>query len=364
VQPVLIVGGYGVVGQQVAGLLRQRHPGLSVILAGRSLDRAQSAARTLEAAGGLKVDLADPNPLEALDFQPSVILAAANDPSDHLLTSAVALGIPFVDVTRWTERMTASLVRLAQRPPSAPVILASGWLAGVVATTVAWGAEDLARVQSVDIDILFSVRDRAGPDSFSAAERLGLGYAGWAEGGVEQFRPLTAPRQVRFSDHRLRTTWRYDTPDPVTLGPHLGARRVDSRIAFDDPFSTVSLAGLVRSGLWGLISGPGFASLRRSLLFRPGAGASHEVRVEIQGEDAAGHRVSRVLFLSDPQGQTHMTAAGAVVQLERVLGLAGRVEPPAAVSFPEQAPDLSAGITALGEMGLSIGLVQESDPLP
>lgn len=35
---VLIVGGYGIVGRQITSLLRQRHPKLPLIIAGRDVD--------------------------------------------------------------------------------------------------------------------------------------------------------------------------------------------------------------------------------------------------------------------------------------------------------------------------------------
>ena len=42
---VLIAGGYGVVGSQIARFVRKRHPDLPLIIGGRNPDKAESLAR-------------------------------------------------------------------------------------------------------------------------------------------------------------------------------------------------------------------------------------------------------------------------------------------------------------------------------
>jgi saccharopine dehydrogenase-like NADP-dependent oxidoreductase len=38
---VLIVGGYGIVGKQIASILRQRHPKMPILIAGRDVKKAK-----------------------------------------------------------------------------------------------------------------------------------------------------------------------------------------------------------------------------------------------------------------------------------------------------------------------------------
>lgn len=352
--PVLIVGGYGVVGAQVAHILRQRHPALPLAIAGRSLAAAQAAAAELPGAIGVRLDLAEPNPLQALPFVPSAILAAANDPGDHLLLAAVAAGAPYVDITRWTERLRTALLRLSASRPQAPVIFASAWMAGVAATVAAAAARELARIDALDIDVLYALRDRAGPDSFEYADRLATPFPVWRDGVQRLVRPMTDARRVTFARGAPTRTWRFDTPDQLTLPLTLGAREAAARITYDDPVIVAVMRVLLRSGLWTLISGPAFAGLRRAVLFHPGEGDQHEFQISIQGSDMAGVARSRVVSVIDPQGQTHMTAIGAVCQIERLLGLAGRAKPRPGVGFPEQTEDLTAAVRALVEMGVEV----------
>ena len=96
--PVVLVGGYGVVGSEVARLLRARHPALPRALAGRTPGRGEALAREVEAEV-LAVDLSGPAPL---DFSARAVVALVNDPTDRLLRACMRAGIPYVDITRWT----------------------------------------------------------------------------------------------------------------------------------------------------------------------------------------------------------------------------------------------------------------------
>lgn len=128
---VLIAGGYGVVGRQAAELIRQSHPELPLVIAGRSSTEAESLSRALTNARGIRLDVTHPDPMKG--EKPRAILAIVNDPSDFLLLQAVREAIPYVDVTRWTEHMRLAISRLAAESVRAPVLLSSGWMAGVAA---------------------------------------------------------------------------------------------------------------------------------------------------------------------------------------------------------------------------------------
>ncbi len=104
---VLIVGGYGVVGQQIARLIRQRHPDLAIALGGPNPAKAESLASELGNARSIRIDVEQARPLQ--EFTPRAIINAVNDPRDQLLMDAVRRGIPLVDITRWTDRFRAAL---------------------------------------------------------------------------------------------------------------------------------------------------------------------------------------------------------------------------------------------------------------
>ncbi len=351
---VLIVGGYGVVGQQIARIIRQRHPDLAIALGGRNPAKAESLASELGNARSIRIDVEQASPLQG--FTPRAIINAVNDPRDQLLMDAVRRGIPLVDITRWTDRFRAALKQLEAHPPRAPIVFASGWMGGVAAIVATAASRTLTRVDRIDISILYSLKDKSGPNSVEYMDRLAVPFEVTLDGKTQVVQPMSDPHSVVFPGNFRAHAYRFDTPDQFTLPLTLGAHTVATRIAFDDAFSTRLLVFLTRSGIWKLISGERFTSLRRGLLYNPGTGGAHKIVIKASGADAHGTLKTVVATIDDPQGQTHLTALGAVIQFERVLGLDGAPPLPAQVNFPESAPQIELALTLLREHGVTVTL--------
>jgi len=354
---ILIVGGYGVVGGQIAELMVSRNPAAELWIGGRSLQSAVDCAARHAGTRGVRIDITDTDPLANLPELPDVVVAVANDRDDNLLLASVRRGIAYVDITRWTPRMLKALERLSGIPATAPVILASGWMAGVAVTVAARHAAELDKIRSIDIDILYAIKDKAGPNSVEYADQLGIPFTIWSEGRPHTVKPLTDPHRANFSNGRILDCYRFDTPDQYTLVHTLGAAGVSSRLTYDDTGVVKFMRLLSTSGLWKLLSLPLFKRLRRAIIYNPGNGAPHEIVIRVAGENAGGTALVRRMTIIDPLGQTHMTAAGAVAQIERILGFRGRELPSPGISFPEQAKDLDHGFATLREMGIAIEML-------
>src|SRR5690554_3367480 len=152
---VLIVGGYGVVGMQIASILRDRYPDHKILLGGRNPEQAKELAQTTANTEVIKVDTTANDPLQSINDNVILIINAVNDPEDHLLQAAVNRRIPFIDVTRWTENMIKSIDLLTTMDIQSPVILSSGWMAGVAALFSRIAASSLKHVKGIDINILY-----------------------------------------------------------------------------------------------------------------------------------------------------------------------------------------------------------------
>ncbi len=356
---ILIAGGYGVVGRQVATLLRQRYPDLPLVITGRNIEKAKALASELGHARGAQLDVEQPNPL--LGEQPRAIIAVVNDPHDYLLTSAVQRGIPYLDITRWTDHLRASVAKLADKSLKAPVLLSSGWMGGVASVAAVAAAQSLREPESIDISVLFSVKDKSGPNSVEYMDRLATPFESMIEGNPKQVFPYTDPRTVMFPNGYTTPVYRFDTPDQLTLPQTTGAKTVAARIAFDDAFSTNLLRFLTRSGIWKLISGEWLTPLRRSLLYNPGSGASHEIHIAVAGSDTNGFSKTVTTTIVDPLGQTHLTALGALIQLERLLGLDGADPPESGIVYPDTAPQIEHALHLLEQFGVTIS---KEDAIP
>lgn len=351
---VLIVGGYGVVGKKVCELMQYRNPEISLWIAGRSQQIAADAATQFNGAMAVRIDVDDADPLAHLEKMPSAILAAANDADDNLLLAAARRGIPYVDITRWTSRLKLAAKRLEPNTMTAPVVLASGWMAGVAASVAAHYATEIADIRAINIDILYAMADQAGPNSVEYVDQLNVPFPIMVDGKQRLVRPLTEPRRVAFTNNRVYDCYRFDTPDQFTLVKSMAIPGVSTRLAYDSAMTTQAMRFLLRSGIWKLLDWPMLKGVRRALIYNPGKGAPHEIMIAITSETYHGEISVHKICITDTSGQTHMTAAGAVSQIERVLQLRGRQAPAIGVSYPEQATDLDATIMAISEMGVMI----------
>lgn len=349
---VVLVGGSGVVGAQVASLLARRRPDLNLVIAGRRLDAAQAVA----ARHGAEVLAMDVDaPVLPAHLKGALIVGLVNDVHDRLLRLALTQGHAYLDVTRWTERLKQALLTVAAHGrPSAPVVLSSAWMAGVASLAARDAARTIAEAERVGIDILFAMADQAGPNSTAYMDRLSEPFHTMERGEWVQRSGFLDGHAADFGAGGRHRVYRFDTPDQANLPAIIGAAQVDARIGFDDGKATALLHLLVRSGVWRLLSRPMFNSARRALLYNPGPGAAHRIRIAVAGKDAAGRPCEKTVQLADPLGQSHLTALGAVLQIEHLLGADA---PPAGVYLGEALLDPEQACRQLRGEGVEITAV-------
>ncbi|MDH7942565.1 saccharopine dehydrogenase [Pseudohongiella sp. SYSU M77423] len=353
---VLLAGGAGVVGSQVAQLLGRLYPELRLLVGGRSPDKAVSLLGSLPNAEPITMNVVDADSLASLKAIPDLVVAMVNDPDDRLLFSAVRRGSAYIDITRWTERLQQSqsrLLALTGGQSKAPVVFASSWMAATAATLARALAEGLHDAE-LNMDILFDMHDKAGPNSTEYMDRLRTPFTVIEQGKSTLKRPFTEPRRVTFPDHGTARTYRFDAPDQLTLPVLTGARSVSARIAFDSPSATESLKWLVRSPVWSLLNRPAFERTRHAILYNPGDGGAHRILLTAQGRDDAGQAADRQLYIRAEQGQTYLTAVGTVIQIERVLGLAGHQKASASIQFAEAETDPALARNRLLKLGIEL----------
>ena len=217
----------------------------------------------------------------------------------------------------------------------APVVLASSWMAGASAIVARMAAAQLDAVDEIETAVLYSLKDKAGPNSVEYADRMAIPFRVITDGGWTTAKAMSDPADIHFPGGYRGKAYRFDEPSQETLALYTGARTVSSRITYDDPRTTGTMAFLVNSGIWRLISGPAFAQTRRSMLYSPGEGVPHEIVVSVVGRSANGHRQRIRSTIVDPAGQTHLTAVGAYIQLRLTLGLGNRAPRAAGIYLPE-----------------------------
>ncbi len=325
-QTILIAGGYGVVGREIALILRRRHDGVRLLLGGRSPEKGVSLADELGNAESVRFNLSEGDPLSSIGETVDIVLAATNDVDNRLLTSVIERQVAYIDITRWTARLREALAHSATLDTShAPVIFSSSWMASLISTMAKGLASEYQSIDQIDIDILYSTKDKSGPNAVEYMDRMHIPFEITKGGRKALAKPFAKARKVSFPGQPIRKLYQFDTPDQFSLPLITKARTVEARIGFDDASSGPLLSLLVRSGIWGLFSHERWKKLRHSLLHNPGDGGPHLVKISIKGKDRKSSSTGKSWLISDTKGQTHMTAVGAVVQVERVL--AGQANP-------------------------------------
>ncbi|GAA1408514.1 hypothetical protein GCM10009639_58310 [Kitasatospora putterlickiae] len=345
--PVLLVGGYGTVGSELARLVAAEHP---VLLTGRSTERGAALVQDLGGAPHAEVrrwDLAEPAPFEAAV---RAVVGVVNDPDDRVLRAAAAGAVPYVDITRWTVRLQRAATVAALLRPAAPVLLSSAWMGGVVSLVAAALAERLGGAERVETAIRWDLADRAGADSVEFMDRLGLDYEVVREGRRHTIAPLSDAGAVRIGRHPTRVA-RIDTPEQFTLPLTLGTGTATTRIGFSSALSTQALLAAKHAGFFRWGRGERWESARRALLYSPGDGGTALLRIDVTH---GGRTLAAVV--EDRAGQAHLTAVGGLLALRRALGTDGSAPAAAGVSFPEQTPRPDQVLSALAALGVTVDI--------
>ena len=212
-------------------------------------------------------------------------------------------------------------------------------------------------VDSIDISILYALKDKSGDDSVEYMDRLTVPFPITRDGQGTTAVPFTESRKVTFANGYSTKVYRFDTPDQHILPSRAGARSVAAFIAFDDRMTMTVFWLIVRSGLWDLMSGQRFTKLRRSLLHNPGPGAPHHVRVDVAGT-SGGQPAHLTIQITDAAGQTHLTAVGAALQVEWVLGLNGFAGASPGIRYGEDIAPLATLSAALESQGVTVAEVR------
>lgn len=330
--PVLIVGGSGFVGAQAARVLRRLEPALPIAIGGRNLEKAGAVAREVGNASAVKVDLDRPDLGLPGGRGFSAVAMFVKDDSLNSMKYAQAKGLPYLGISTGLFEIAPEVALFARRPASAPILMASHWLAGTVTLSVLHFAREFRSITSIAIGAVLDEEDIGGPAAYAELERM----------------TTTSPNGLILADGK----WRW-------VGGEGAARTfvtVDGAEVRAQAFGALDVVSLAaatdaRSVRCDVAVGQ-TASRRRGEPF------STEIVVEIEGERSDG-TIRRVRHeIVHPEGQAPMTALGVALAIQRLLGLAGG--PPVAPGLysPDVLLEPETVVRQLRELGTQIRRVE------
>jgi short subunit dehydrogenase-like uncharacterized protein len=346
---ILLAGGYGLVGAQVATLAAKYHPQAELLIGGRNPAKGEALAAALGRAKSVLVDTHAHSPLVGVDGRIDAVLGLVHDDSDFVLNACIARGIPYADITRGPAAAMRAYASLSLGPAlTAPVLFSSNWMAGVPAILAMHMALGFAKVEAIELSLLFYGADRVGPDSSDASGALAEPFAARIGGTWRNVPSMSDGRRVRFPSGLARKVYRMNMADVVTLAQASGADDVAVRLGLDSPATLAAMRLALRFGLWPLM-----ARLSGQPGQNPGKGARHEMVIEVRGVTANGQAGIRRASVLDSRGQAHLTAIGALAALEAIAGL-GRPALRPGPALPETAPDGARLLALLQGEGVEV----------
>lgn len=325
--PVLILGGYGSVGSRTARALRQIHPELPLVIAGRDAAKAEALATELGHATSAPLDLERDDLGLPAGLKPAVVLMAVRDLSLRTQNWAAAQDAAYVALSDGVFEVGPAIAGFVRRPKAAPVVLLGHSMGSVPALAALHAASDFERVDAIEVGLVFDPADPLGLASQQDMDRIGaIGPA-----------PLVKSEGL----------WRWISA-PQTQRSYTG---VDGRLHQGTTVGLVDVFSLSASEAKSVRVD--FAEGQTASTLR-GEGPSHEVIIEIAGQRKDGRERRFRWELVDSDGYAALSAKGIAVVIEGLFGLAGKARPTGGLHLPETLVDTGHLMRRLAEFGITL----------
>jgi hypothetical protein len=323
--PVLTLGGTGMVGSRTAKILRQLYPDLPIAIGARDQYKCRALAAEIGNAEAVQVDLERADLGLAPDASHSAVVAVLKENTLNPLRYAQSKGLPYLSMADGAFEISPAVARYMYRPTSAPTMLASHWAVGMATMPALHFASEFRAVYAIEIAVILDPEEPVGQMATEDVEQV----------------MQNSPRPLLLDNG----TWRW-------VGEAIAARRVKNTAGEEiethaiTVLDTVSLAAATDAHSVRLDFG-----VAQSASHRRGGVPSHEMIIEIEGEQKDG-KIGRLRAdIESPQGVTGLTALGVALGVERLLGLVGGAPVAPGLYFPENLIDPAHAIGRLKEFG-------------
>jgi hypothetical protein len=321
--PILLIGGSGVVGAQSARLLRAAHPELPLLIGGRDGARAQKVAAEIGHAEGVVLDLA------ATDLglgQRPVSAVAIFFKDDHLaaLQFAQSRGVPYLSISSGIHEIAPEVAAYTHRPQTSAIVMGAEWLVGATTVPTLELAKEFHQLHDITLGALIDEQENSGPateEDFERLKNIPLALAR-REGAYYWRDGDEAKGRFHAVDGTPMQADAFSAFDVVALGAATGAPNIRFNLA------------------------NGVSSSRRR-----GEPMSTEIIIELTGQDHQGQPLRTRHGVVHPQGQMYLTGLGVTLILQRLLGLDGQSPTPAGLYFPYQLLETATYFEGLKRVG-------------
>ncbi|MCY0979321.1 saccharopine dehydrogenase NADP-binding domain-containing protein [Chryseobacterium wangxinyae] len=320
---ILIIGGYGQVGSNIARLIRKNDSYVEIILAGRSPKNGELLVKELTNAKTAYINLEegfDLNKFQKIDL----IISALSDHTNILRETAISNRIACITVSEVADQISTTAFLALHKTITAPIVFAGHWQAGLLTLVVKHLAAKFSNITSIETAGLYDEKDPVGP----LVKNEVTGFVGRAL--------IRQDRNWLHVDAKTNTRVIDLYNGESAIGHPMGTLDVPSIAAFTD-------AANIR---FDFVIGNSIGSTK-------GIGASHDLYIEIEGTLVSGEKKNLRTIVSGPKGNSHLTAVGIYLITEKILGFNGRsVQKTGGLYLPETIISEENIIKRLAEFGI------------
>lgn len=324
---ILIIGGYGHVGSQIAARLLKTTD-RPVRIAGRSPDRLHQAAARLGCESAV-LDIAAPDTWpQALD-RAAYVIVCVDQVTTAFARAVLERGLMYADITADDDflRRMEQLDGLA-RASGGSAVLSVGLAPGLTNLLASKGTAGLDRVDSVRIGILLGLGDSHGAAAID-----------WTLRNFRKVRRRKTDPIPFGTPPRAHPVIPFDFADQHVLRRTLGIAQVHTFITFDTPL----LSRLSFPLLSGIATSPMLSRVLKAIMLRTSFGSDRTaLSIRVEGIKD-GRRLARTLTMEGRQ-EARITALVTALLVEHALARgipAGVHHIDQVLSIDDLAPDLS-----------------------
>ncbi|BBH22304.1 hypothetical protein Back11_36490 [Paenibacillus baekrokdamisoli] len=252
---IVVVGGYGHVGQTICRELGELYPG-KVFAAGRSLERAEQFTRT--SGGKIKPLQLNINETVDPDFLSSVklVIMCLDQKNTTFVKACFAKGIHYVDISA-NHSFLSQVEELHSEAAAnrATSVLSVGLAPGLTNLMASHASRLMDKTEIIDISIMLGLGEQHGDASIKwTVDNLSKNFAAIQNNESRVVSSFTDGKKTDFgAGLGKRAAYRFDFSDQHVLPRTLGVPTVSTRLCFDSAAMTRLLAWMRASGLFRIV---------------------------------------------------------------------------------------------------------------
>lgn len=314
---VMVIGGYGHVGQQICLQLSEVYPG-QIVAAGRSYEKAETFSRqTKGKVRPYQLDVSNPSYSDWMDKTKLVIMCLdQEDPS--FAETVLRSGIDYIDISAKGMYME-QVAKLDQRSISATALLSVGLAPGLTNLLAAKAASMLSSVNQIDIGIMLGLGDQHGKAAIEwTLDHVHTDYVITKHHQRKRVKSFTGGKRVDFGKKLgNRQAYQFPFSDQQTLPSTLRVPSVTTRLCFDSRAATRAFAFTRSLGMTSLLTVPKIKERAISMIQSAQMGTDqYAVKVEATGmEGNKIHQAALGIKGRDESQATAQVASAAALHL-------------------------------------------------